>query len=150
MKSMLAYDNGVASASGARGHTAVALLGYEAFCVLYRKIYVRYLAARTGSQAESERLADVTLGQIRQQWPRLLRSSNPAAQAWELVVAAGDLHPRRTGFPRRRLSRRQADAWVLSQQVGLPLSAVSAVMGQDLPTIASDLRVARSCVHDHR
>ncbi|QKV95964.1 hypothetical protein HUT19_33020 [Streptomyces sp. NA02950] len=100
-------------------------VSYNAFCCDRWTVYRRFGTATAGSRHGGVSIARAALRDLGEQWERALRSSSPAAHAWDLLSRRAS--ERRTTSPlglHHLLDRDEADALVLRYKLGLsPLHA---------------------------
>ncbi|MFF7656432.1 hypothetical protein ACFZCY_42555 [Streptomyces sp. NPDC007983] len=98
---------------------------YTVFCCDHWTVYRRFGTAAAGSTHGGMGIARAALHDLGKQWERALRSSSPAAHAWDLLSRRASKH--RTASLQELhhlLGRDEADALVLRYKLGLsPLQA---------------------------
>ncbi|OON80077.1 hypothetical protein [Streptomyces tsukubensis] len=135
------------SGSLAAPHTGLPL-DYQAFRQMTQRAYLRYARARTGDSATAERSVHAAFGELSKRWAEVLRSSCPAAVAWDILSRAvathedGRVDPRLQRGALLRLTGPQADAVLLHRQLRLTAAEAADLMGIRTSSLRALLRTA--------
>ncbi|MFD5752475.1 hypothetical protein [Streptomyces sp. NPDC127033] len=129
-------------------------LDYTAFCTLHQDSYLRYAYARIADLEEARAVVRTALGELALVWPSALRSSCPQAVAWQLLgrlVSAAQVRSGAASRDRsvhRILPAGPADALLLCHGLSLTARQAAALMGEEEPTVRSQLSAALRCLSE--
>ncbi|MBB5938730.1 hypothetical protein [Streptomyces zagrosensis] len=107
---------------------------FTAFCQLYRRAYLDYARARTGSDSCAQHAVEATIERLAHQWHVALRSACLQASAWAVLRAATADHdacrpPENPFAYEGLLAPSQADAVLLHQCLGWDIEKAAELMG---------------------
>ncbi|BAJ28648.1 MULTISPECIES: hypothetical protein [Kitasatospora] len=115
---------------------------FAAFCELHEPRYQSYARVWFPEHGAAHRVVRLALHAIAEVWPTVLESSNPAAEAWQIlrdtVTAEHAAEAGETGL--RPDVDRDEDLAILHYVVGLATPEIADVMGGDTANITSQLR----------
>ncbi|MFF4813734.1 hypothetical protein ACFY2K_04045 [Kitasatospora sp. NPDC001309] len=121
-------------------------IGYAAFAQRHRTPYRRYAASRLNSDTLGDLVAERVLDILSWQWPQVVGSESPAAEAWAVlrqeVMTALGLHSNCPDVLHRTLSAAAADAALLHYRLGMRLTEAGVLMGTPASSVAAHLLVA--------
>ncbi|MFI9787880.1 hypothetical protein ACIHEI_30880 [Kitasatospora sp. NPDC051984] len=121
-------------------------IGYAAFALHHRVPYQRYAAARLNSDELGDLVTERVLDVLSRQWPRVVGSESPAAEAWALlqqeVVAELGLRGSCPDVLHRNLAPAAADVALLHYRLGMRLTEAGVLMGIRASSVAAHLLAA--------
>ncbi|MEV7772635.1 hypothetical protein [Kitasatospora sp. NPDC086791] len=125
------------------GEPADVPLEFTAFCELHRPRYLSYARVWLTEHSDAATAVEHAFAEIAVHWRELMGSSNPTAQAWEILRGTVAEHTRREPpDPGPDADRRPADddLAILHYVVGLAAPEIADVIGTDAASVAGRLR----------
>ncbi|MFF7249936.1 sigma factor-like helix-turn-helix DNA-binding protein [Embleya sp. NPDC008237] len=122
---------------------------FTAFRLRHHHPYHRYAHTRVEDRHRAAAAVEGAFDELAARWDEILRTANPARDAWRVLTAAVTAAAGsrdRAGRPLRDLARalppEQVDALVLHYRLGMTLTTTADLIGVDAPTVALRLVLA--------
>ncbi|MGW4893411.1 hypothetical protein ACWEQL_14270 [Kitasatospora sp. NPDC004240] len=115
-------------------------LEFAAFCELHRPRYLSYARVWLPDQSDASGAVQQAFAEIAVHWRELLGSSNPTANAWQILRGAVGEYALRCGDRARDHHAADDDLAILHYVVGLAAPEIADVIGTDTASVAGRLR----------
>ncbi|MEU2957168.1 hypothetical protein [Streptomyces xanthochromogenes] len=103
---------------------------FQAFCHSRHRPYLAYARTRATAAPMAARWVETAFAELAGLWPRALRTDSPKAVAWYVLGGVIAAHHRQDGDLIQHVwQRRQADAVLLHDRLGLSAESAADLMG---------------------